>query len=97
MYCVKQLISIKYMLQAWIKCSIIGYGTDKEKIKILHNYIADLNDIKEIFVSDHDLHEFKNSDEPILVFIISFMKKQNTLQVFLWIIYFDISNQNQID
>ncbi|XP_029176045.1 protein MMS22-like isoform X2 [Nylanderia fulva] len=68
------------LIQAWIKCSIIGYGTDKEEIKILHNYIADLNDIKEIFVSDCDLHEFRNSDEPILVFIISFMKKQNALQ-----------------
>lgn len=29
------------------------------------------------------MHEFKNSDEPILVFIISFMKKQNTLKVLI--------------
>ncbi|XP_050445023.1 protein MMS22-like isoform X1 [Cataglyphis hispanica] len=68
------------LIQAWIKCSILGYGTDKEEIKILHNYIADLNDIKEIFMSDYDLHEFKNNDEPILTFIISFMKKQNALE-----------------
>lgn len=69
------------MFQAWIKCSIVGYDTDKEELKILQYYITDLSEIRQIFISDNDLQEFKNSNEPILTFIISFMKKQNILKV----------------
>ncbi|XP_020281370.1 protein MMS22-like isoform X2 [Pseudomyrmex gracilis] len=68
------------LIQAWIKCSIVGYDTDKREIKILQDYIIQLDDIKELFVTDYDLQEFKNSNEPILVFIILFMKKQNALR-----------------
>ncbi|EZA59634.1 Protein MMS22-like protein [Ooceraea biroi] len=68
------------LIQAWIKCSIVGYGANKEEMKSLQSYIVDLSEIREIFVSDRDLQEFKNSDEPILTFMISFMKKQNTLK-----------------
>jgi len=74
---------IKYMFQAWIKCSIVGYNISKEDIRILQNYIINLNEIKEIFVSDYDIYEFKSSDEPILTFIISFMKKLNILKVLI--------------
>lgn len=69
------------MLQAWIKCSIVGYDADKEELKSLQNYITNLDEIKQIFISDYDLQEFKNSNEPIVTFIISFMKKQNILKV----------------
>ncbi|XP_011065878.1 PREDICTED: protein MMS22-like [Acromyrmex echinatior] len=68
------------LIQAWIKCSIVGYNVSKEDIRILQNYIINLNEIKEIFVSDYDVYEFKNNDESILTFIISFMKKLNTLK-----------------
>lgn len=68
------------LIQAWIKCSIVGYNADKEELRALQNYIVNLDEIREIFVSDYDLHEFKNSNEPILTFIISFMKKQNILK-----------------
>ncbi|EFN83552.1 Uncharacterized protein C6orf167 [Harpegnathos saltator] len=69
------------LIQAWIKCSIVGYGTYKEELKILQHYITGLDEIKEIFISDNDLQEFRNnSNEPILTFIISFMKKQNLLK-----------------
>ncbi|TGZ50279.1 Uncharacterized protein DBV15_02129 [Temnothorax longispinosus] len=67
------------LIQAWIKCSIIGCE-NKESISILQNYIINLSEIKEIFVSDYDIYEFKNSVEPILIFIISLMKKQNILK-----------------
>jgi len=33
-------------------------------------------------MSDYDMYEFKKSDEPILIFIISLMKKLNTLKIF---------------
>ncbi|KYM87553.1 Protein MMS22-like protein [Atta colombica] len=69
------------LIQAWIKCSIVGYNVSKEDIRILQNYIINLNEIKEIFVSDYDIYEFKSSDEPILTFIISFMKKLNILKM----------------
>lgn len=75
------------MFQAWIKCSIVGYDTDKREIKILQDYIIQLDDIKELFVTDYDLQEFKNSNEPILVFIILFMKKQNALRVLIQFFY----------
>ncbi|XP_011637201.1 protein MMS22-like isoform X2 [Pogonomyrmex barbatus] len=68
------------LIQAWIKCSIVGYNINKEDIKILQNYIINLSEIKEIFLSDYDMYEFKNSNESILTFIMLFMKKQNTLK-----------------
>ncbi|KAL0103091.1 hypothetical protein PUN28_017435 [Cardiocondyla obscurior] len=69
------------LIQAWIKCSIIGYDIDKkEDVRILQNYIISLDEIKEIFMSDNDMYEFKNSNEPILIFIISLMKKYNILK-----------------
>ncbi|XP_028046332.2 protein MMS22-like isoform X2 [Monomorium pharaonis] len=69
------------LIQAWIKCSIVSYDSNRKDIKILQNYIVSLSEIKDIFVSDCDMHEFQNSNEPILTFIISFMKKQNTLKI----------------
>lgn len=52
-------------------------------MRILQNYIINLSEIKEIFVADCDIYEFKNSDKPILIFIISLMKKQNILEVLI--------------
>ncbi|XP_011860729.1 PREDICTED: protein MMS22-like isoform X2 [Vollenhovia emeryi] len=68
------------VIQAWIKCSIISYDVKKEDVKILQDYIVNLSEIKEIFVSECDIYDFKNGKEPILTFIMSFMKKQNTLK-----------------
>ncbi|XP_012220703.1 protein MMS22-like isoform X2 [Linepithema humile] len=69
------------LIQAWIKCSIVGYNTDREETRILQNYILNLDDIKEIFMSNfRNLQEFKNGNEPIITFIISFMERQNALK-----------------
>lgn len=82
-------IHVIHVFQAWVKCSIVGYvGIDKDEIRNLQSYITDLDEIRDIFVSNDDLQEFKSSNEPILTFIISFMKKQNTLKVY----YFDEFN-----
>jgi hypothetical protein len=69
------------MLQGWIKCSIVGHKADREETRILQNYVLNLDDIKEIFISDLYLQEFKNGNEPIITFIISFMERQNALKV----------------
>ncbi|XP_014477165.1 PREDICTED: protein MMS22-like isoform X2 [Dinoponera quadriceps] len=68
------------LIQAWVKCSIVGHGTDKEELKILQYYITEIYEIQDIFVSADDLQEFRNSNEPILTFIISLMKRQNLLK-----------------
>ena len=43
--------------------SIVSYNISKENIKILQNYIVNLNEIRGIFVSYCDIYEFKNSDK----------------------------------
>ncbi|XP_032672061.1 protein MMS22-like [Odontomachus brunneus] len=68
------------LIQAWIKCSILGHGADKEELNILQCYIIELDEIKEVFISDDDLQEFRDSNEPILTFIISLMKRENLLK-----------------
>lgn len=64
-----------------MKCSILGYDENWTEIQILQNYIAQLNEIREIFLTNHDFNEFKNSKEAILIFIMSSMKKRKSLQV----------------
>ncbi|XP_043263204.1 protein MMS22-like, partial [Colletes gigas] len=68
------------VIQAWIKCSIIGHGTNANEITFIQNYILQLNEIQEIFVTPQDIQEFRNSDESILVFIMYSMKKRSTLK-----------------
>ena len=43
--------------------SIVSYNISKENIKILQNYILNLNEIRGIFVSYYNIYEFKNSDK----------------------------------
>ncbi|XP_076234655.1 protein MMS22-like [Calliopsis andreniformis] len=73
---------IKYfdiiLIQAWVKCSIIGYNMNGNEIKIIQNYILQLNEIRQMFVTPHDIQEFRDSNEPILMFIMYSMKKRNT-------------------
>ncbi|OAD54304.1 Protein MMS22-like [Eufriesea mexicana] len=68
------------LIQAWLKCSIIGHDTNGNEIKVLQNYILQLNDIQEIFETYNDVQEFQNNDESILIFIMHSMKKRNTLK-----------------
>ncbi|KAG9429298.1 protein MMS22-like isoform X1 [Apis mellifera carnica] len=69
------------LIQAWIKCSIIGHDTNRDEIKILQNYILKLSDIQDIFETYNDLQEFQNNDGSILTFIMHSMKKRNTLKI----------------
>ncbi|XP_026671561.1 protein MMS22-like [Ceratina calcarata] len=66
------------IIQAWIKCSIIGRDTNGNEIKVLEDYILKLNEIIEIFDTPGDVQEFMDSDESILLFIMYCMKKRNT-------------------
>ncbi|XP_053997170.1 protein MMS22-like [Hylaeus anthracinus] len=68
------------VIQAWIKCSIIGYNTNGDEIKIIQNYILQLDEVQQIFVTHRDIQEFQDSNESILVFIMHSMKKRNTLK-----------------
>ncbi|XP_046814404.1 protein MMS22-like isoform X2 [Vespa crabro] len=88
------------LIQAWIKCSILGYDENWTEIQILQNYIAQLNEIREIFVTNQDFNEFKNNKEAILIFIMSSMKKRKSLQNEQQKVQFDIryrSYFNNID
>ncbi|XP_035727312.1 protein MMS22-like isoform X1 [Vespa mandarinia] len=87
-------------IQAWIKCSILGYDENWTEIQILQNYIAQLNEIREIFVTNQDFNEFKNNKEAILIFIMSSMRKRKSLQNEQQKVQFDIryrSYFNNID
>ncbi|KAF3426824.1 hypothetical protein E2986_01096 [Frieseomelitta varia] len=78
------------LIQAWIKCSIIGHDTNKDEVKVLQNYVLELNDIKEIFETSENIQEFKNNDKSILMFIMHSMKKRNTLKTEQERIQYDI-------
>ncbi|CAK9817611.1 Protein MMS22-like [Anthophora quadrimaculata] len=68
------------LIQAWIKCSIIGRDTNGGEVKVLQNYLLKLNAIKEIFETTYDIQEFQDSNESILIFMMNSMKKRNTLK-----------------
>ncbi|KAG7210314.1 hypothetical protein KM043_011855 [Ampulex compressa] len=68
------------LVQAWIKCSILGYGTNEDETEILRDYVLQLNEIREILLRSHDLQEFQTSNESILIFIMCSMKKRNLLR-----------------
>ncbi|XP_015439046.1 PREDICTED: protein MMS22-like [Dufourea novaeangliae] len=68
------------LVQAWIKCSIIGHDTNGVEINIIQDYILSLGEIQQMFVTHQDIQEFQNSNESILVFMMYSMKKRNTLK-----------------
>ncbi|KAK2579413.1 hypothetical protein KPH14_003271 [Odynerus spinipes] len=68
------------LIQVWIRCSILGYDGNWAEIQTLQNYIAQLSEIKDIFITNHDFNEFKNSKDAILMFIMSSMKKRKSLK-----------------
>ncbi|CAL7941312.1 unnamed protein product [Xylocopa violacea] len=68
------------VIQAWIKCSIIGHNTNGKEMKILQNYVSNLNEIQEIFETSRDVQEFQDSDESILILMMNCMKKRNNLK-----------------
>ncbi|XP_033366135.1 protein MMS22-like isoform X2 [Bombus vosnesenskii] len=78
------------IIQAWIKCSIIGHDTNRNEIKVLQNYILQLEDIQKIFETSNDIQEFQNNDESILMFIMHSMKKRSTLKTEQERIQYDI-------
>ncbi|XP_043598632.1 protein MMS22-like isoform X2 [Bombus pyrosoma] len=78
------------IIQAWVKCSIIGHDTNRNEIKVLQNYILQLEDIQKIFETSNDIQEFQNNDESILMFIMHSMKKRSTLKTEQERIQYDI-------
>ncbi|XP_043496827.1 protein MMS22-like isoform X1 [Polistes fuscatus] len=77
----KELKNLDLMLiQAWIKCSILGYDENWTEIQILQNYVSQLNEIREIFLTNQDFNEFKNNKEAILIFTMSAMRKRKSLK-----------------
>nr|XP_031832750.1 protein MMS22-like isoform X2 [Nomia melanderi] len=68
------------LIQAWIKCSIIGHETNGDEIKVIQNYILSINEIQQMFVTYHDINEFQDTNESILVFMMCSMKKRNILK-----------------
>ncbi|XP_012139632.2 protein MMS22-like isoform X2 [Megachile rotundata] len=68
------------VIQAWIKCSIIGHNTNGNEIKILQNYISQLTEIRQMFETPCDIQEFQESRESVLIFIMNAMKKRNLLK-----------------
>ncbi|KAI4498080.1 hypothetical protein M0802_006904 [Mischocyttarus mexicanus] len=77
----KELKNLDLMLiQAWVKCSILGYDEKWTEIQILQNYISQLNEIKDIILTNQNFNEFNNNKEAILIFIMSAMRKRTTLK-----------------
>ncbi|XP_076654446.1 protein MMS22-like [Halictus rubicundus] len=68
------------LIQAWIKCSIIGHDTNGDEIRVIQDYILLLNEIKQMFVTNQDIQEIQDSSESILTFIMYSMKKRNILK-----------------
>ncbi|XP_046143371.1 protein MMS22-like isoform X3 [Osmia bicornis bicornis] len=78
------------IVQAWIKCSIIGHNTNGDEIKILQNYVSQLSEIQQMFETSNDIQEFQTSRESVLIFMMHAMKKRNILKTEQERIQYDI-------
>ncbi|XP_046741977.1 protein MMS22-like [Diprion similis] len=68
------------VIQAWIKCCVMKSDTENTDLKNLTLYLIKTDEMAQIFQSNSELIAAATSKEPIILFIKTIMKRQQSLQ-----------------
>ncbi|XP_015602809.1 protein MMS22-like isoform X2 [Cephus cinctus] len=69
-----------FIIQAWIKCSILNNDETHEQSVFLRKYVANMDQIKKVLTTVDELQEFQNGPRAIFFFIMMLMKKRALCQ-----------------